>query len=81
LIKPLYGLKQAGQEWNNELDDKLKVHGYDRLFSDPCAYIRWDSGNFGIMAVWVDDSLLCASSDDTMDVVIQGKALSFAYIY
>jgi Reverse transcriptase (RNA-dependent DNA polymerase) len=67
LIKPLYGLKQAGQEWNNKLDDKLKVHGYDRLFSDPCTYIRQDAGNFRIMAVWVDDSLLFASSDDTME--------------
>jgi Reverse transcriptase (RNA-dependent DNA polymerase) len=67
LIKPLYGLKQVGHKQNNKLDDKLKVHGYDHLFSDPCAYIQWDAGNFGIMAVWVDDSLLFASSDDQIE--------------
>jgi Reverse transcriptase (RNA-dependent DNA polymerase) len=67
LIKPLYGLKQAGHEWNNELDEKLKVHDYEHLFSDPCAYIQWDHGNFSIMTVWVDDSLLFASLDATMD--------------
>ena len=39
LIKSLYGLKQAGREWNNELDRKLKIHGYEHLFADPCAYI------------------------------------------
>jgi hypothetical protein len=39
LVKSLYGLKQAGCEWNNELDGKLKVHEYERLLSDPCAYI------------------------------------------
>jgi Reverse transcriptase (RNA-dependent DNA polymerase) len=67
LLKPLYGLKQAGCEWNNELDDKLKVHDYQRLFSDPCAYIRWVDGDLGILTVWVDDSLLFASSDKMMD--------------
>jgi Reverse transcriptase (RNA-dependent DNA polymerase) len=67
LVKPLYGLKQAGREWNNELDDKLKVHEYQRLFSDPCAYIRRVNGDLGILTVWVDDSLLFASSDETMD--------------
>ena len=39
LIKPLYSLKQAEWEWNNELDEKLKVHDYECLFADPCAYI------------------------------------------
>jgi Reverse transcriptase (RNA-dependent DNA polymerase) len=67
LIKPLYSLKQAGCEWNDKLDVKLKVHDYKCLFADPCAYIWWDAGNFGILTVWVDDSLLFASSDSTMD--------------
>src|SRR6202789_4023968 len=67
LVKSLYGLKQAGREWNNELDGKLKVHEYKCLLSDPCVYIRRDGDDFGIMAIWVDDSLLFASSDKTME--------------
>ena len=31
LIKTLYGLKQAGREWNIELDMKLRRQGYARL--------------------------------------------------
>ena len=39
LIKTLYGLKQAGREWNLEFNSKLKNKGYVRLRSDPCVYI------------------------------------------
>ena len=67
LVKPLYGLKQAGREWNNELDGKLKDHEYQCLTSDPCVYIRRDNDDFGILAVWVDDSLLFTSMDQMMD--------------
>ena len=28
LVKTLYGLKQSGREWNNELDQKLKRFGF-----------------------------------------------------
>ena len=67
LVKPLYGLKQAGREWNNELDGKLKDHDYQHLTSDSCIYIQRDNDDFGILAVWVDDSLLFASTDQMMD--------------
>ena len=39
LIKTLYGLKQAGQEWNKVLDTRLKDKGFKTLEADPCAYI------------------------------------------
>ena len=46
LVKPLYGLKQAGHKWNNELDEKFKDHEYQCLTSDPCDYIRRDNSDF-----------------------------------
>jgi hypothetical protein len=60
LIKMLYGLKQAGREWNRELDCKLKKRGYVRLHSDPCVYIWHVGDDFAIITVWVDDLLLFA---------------------
>jgi hypothetical protein len=66
LIKTLYGLKQSGQEWNKELDEKLKKFGFRCLRSDPCAYIKRDRNEMVIITVWVDDLLLFASSDELM---------------
>ena len=58
LIKTLYGLKQAGREWNIELDMKLRKRGYTRLRSDPCAYIWRLGDDFAIITVWVDNLLV-----------------------
>jgi len=58
LIKTLYGLKQAGREWNLEFDRKLRKRGYSRLRSDPCVYIFHTDDDFVIITVWVDDMLL-----------------------
>lgn len=58
LKKTLYGLRQSGREWNNELDTKLQRHGYTHLRSDPCAYVQRDQGELAIITVWVDDLLI-----------------------
>jgi len=58
LIKTLYGLKQAGREWNVELDTKLWRCGYVQLKADPCIYIWRVGEDFAIITVWVDDLLL-----------------------
>jgi Reverse transcriptase (RNA-dependent DNA polymerase) len=62
LIKSLYGLKQAGREWNLELDCKLRKRKYMRLRSDPCVYIYHTDDDFVIITVWVDDMLLFATT-------------------
>ena len=62
LKKTLYGLKQAGREWNKELDRKLKRRGYVRLRSDPCVYIWRVGEDFAIITVWVDDLLLFSTT-------------------
>jgi len=69
LIKTLYGLKQAGREWNIEFDDKMKKHGFVQLLSDPCVYIRRDHRGIAIITVWVDDLLLFASSIEAMEAM------------
>ena len=61
LVKTLYGLKQAGHEWNKELDRKLQKHNFRRLRSDPCAYTHGKRGALEIITVWVDDLLLFTS--------------------
>jgi hypothetical protein len=66
LIKTIYGLKQAGHEWNKELDAKLRKHNYERTLSDPCIYIRRVGEEFGIITAWVDDLMLFASSEEMM---------------
>ena len=58
LIKTLYGLKQAGREWNLEMDRKMRGKGYVHLRSDTCVYIWRMDDDFIIITVWVDDMLL-----------------------
>ena len=67
LIKTLYGLKQAGQEWNIEFDSKLRKKGYQCLRSDACMYIWHTEEDFIIIAVWVDDILLFATLIEPRD--------------
>ena len=67
LIKTLYGLKQAGREWNKELDSKLRKKGYARLRSDPCVYVWRVDEDFVIITVWVDDLLLFATTIELID--------------
>lgn len=40
LIKTIYGLKQAGCEWNKVFDQQMRDLGFMPLQSNPCVYIR-----------------------------------------
>ena len=70
LLKTLYGLKQAGREWNKEFDSKMKGFGYNRTRSDPCVYIRRDGKDVVILTVWVDDILLFGTSEKLLDEIV-----------
>ena len=71
LIKMLYGLKQARQEWNLEFDAKLCKKGYKRLQSDTCMYIWHVGDDFMTITVWVDDMLMFVT---TIDLQKKAKA-------
>src|SRR5262245_7803220 len=66
LIKTMYGLKQSGREWNRQFHERITGHGYRRLLSDPCVYVRRNDQEVGIITVWVDDLLLFATSPSAM---------------
>lgn len=55
LRKPLYGLKQAGFEWNRRLDTELQRLGYRNFPSDPCLYVKVDGDSWVKLAIYVDD--------------------------
>jgi hypothetical protein len=36
VLKALYGLHQSGREWNSELNEWLREHGYQQSLTEPC---------------------------------------------
>lgn len=56
LNKAIYGLKQAGRQWNLKLNSELINFGFRRSDMDPCVYIHKE---FNLMlAVYVDDFII-----------------------
>lgn len=56
LNRSIYGLKQAGRQWNLKLDDALQKFGLKKSKLDPCIYF---SGDLSVLiAIYVDDFLL-----------------------
>ena len=63
LTKNLYGLRQAGNNWFDKLRGSLASRGFQQSSVDPCLFIRRDL----ILVVYVDDCLLFAKDDRTLD--------------
>jgi hypothetical protein len=63
LLKSVYGLKQAGRNWNKNLDDYLVLNlGFVRSPNDHCLYSKRDKqGRIVFVAVFVDDLFVFAS--------------------
>jgi hypothetical protein len=66
LVKSLYGLKQAPRAWHKALTDFLVSIGFNKLFSDPCIYMKLEKEEKQIIAIYVDDLLLITKSVETM---------------
>jgi len=70
LERALYGLRQAGRQWNIHLDKILKKIGLQPTNADPCLYMSRQKGKLLLVLVYVDDILL-ASEDEkwTEDII------------
>ena len=63
LNKALYGLKQAPRMWYETLQLFLESLGFQAVQSDPAVFVLKNV----IIAVYVDDLLLCGSSSNTLN--------------
>lgn len=71
LKKSLYGLKQAGREWNKKFNEILCGIGFRKCLSDNCVYIMKKNEEFIIVALYVDDLMLACSNQSTMSEIIE----------
>ena len=67
LSKAIYGLKQAGRIWWQQIDAYLKTCGFESSSSDPCIYTRRAKGDIMIIAIYVDDLILASSTTSALD--------------
>lgn len=68
LLGNLYGTKQAAKVWNDQLHEILVNIGFERCPVEPCLYrFIGDNGVYIYVAVWVDDGLVVASSEEVME--------------
>jgi hypothetical protein len=64
LKKYLYGLKQAGYQWQQNITQHLKKLGYIQSQTDPLVFCKWyDNGDYMIMCIHVDDFFVIASKE------------------
>lgn len=80
LLKGLYGLKQAGREWNHKLDEILKKIGFVRSRHDPCVYVLKNKSDYVLLAVFVDDIVVSGSSEKIVYQVKQQIALNIEVV-
>jgi hypothetical protein len=77
LLKAVYGTKQGGRVWYEDIRATLEALGYTRLESDHAVFIRIIDGAISIISLYVDDiTMLCKS----LKVINQDKeALKRSY--
>jgi hypothetical protein len=78
LLRSLYGLKQAGRNWEKMLRAELKKRGFVPCKADPCLYINKENirKGEGVMAVgtYVDDLPVVATTPEDYQTFIKSMA-------
>lgn len=77
LKKAIYGLKQAGRQWYEKLNQVLIKMGFISSSADPCIYVLKKGREKVIVAVYVDDILIAYSQEKLEKFVKQKLAESF----
>lgn len=67
LNKAIYGLKQAGRQWNIKLNDALINFGLVKSNLDPCIFFSKDQ--LLIIAIYVDDILIFYENNSELNEI------------
>jgi hypothetical protein len=67
LIKAVYGTKQGGRVWYEEISATLGAMGYQRTEADHAVYTRDEGDALSILALYVDDITMVTKSTATID--------------
>ena len=65
LLRILYGLIQAAEQFCKELLKSFRFMKYTRNRAGPCLYFIWVKGKLVIWISWVDDCLLTGTKERT----------------
>jgi transposase InsO family protein len=71
LNKLLYGLKQASRSWNEKFNNFLVQYGFSQSKADPCVYTIKTETELTIMAIWVDDGIVCSSLQSRLEDIVR----------
>lgn len=71
LEKSLYGLKQAGREWNHKINEILANMEFKQCKTDSCVFVKRNGNEINIIALYVDDILLACTSEETMENILE----------
>ena len=63
VIKPIYGMAQAGRRWQRTLFPWMKEHGFTQMEQDPCVFVKRDGADVLIVGCYVDDLFVLHSTD------------------
>ena len=71
LLRSLYGLKQSGRLWNQNVIAFYKRIGFRQLNVDPSILICYSESEISIVSMYVDDFLLASNTMKTLNALKQ----------
>ena len=77
LLKSIYGLKQAGRLFNTLLISFLLEIGFIACPTDTCLLYQIKGDDFVLLAVYVDDLLMCSTTEEIADTITAQLADKF----